>query len=121
VVDWRKVPWPLWAYAVLTLGSIPVVFVTTSVPVVFAIFTTVLLLCWTLFLLRGVRWLWLATLAIDGVSLIVDLATGAGTWHGHLISVVSLVLLLLPATREFFSSRERSPSSTQAAMSRSSV
>ncbi len=106
MIEWGKVPWSLWAYVVLTTGSIVVVVLTASVPVAPSIFSIVLFLVWDFFLLRAVRWLWIATVVVGALELVFSLGTGAGTWYGYLLGLIDLALLLLPATRQFFGIRE---------------
>ena len=105
MIEWGKVPWSLWAYSLLTTGSVIVVVLTASVPVAPSIFSIVLFLAWSFFLFRGVRWLWIATVVVGAVGLASNISTGAGTWYGYLLGLIDLGLLLLPITRRFFASR----------------
>jgi cell division protein FtsW (lipid II flippase) len=100
-IEPEKVPWSLWAYVAL-MGVSLVVLLTRSIHVEPAIFAVVFLGAWAYFLLRGVRWLWIATAVFLAVFLVVDLATASGTWFGDSTGLVQLVLLILPATRQFF-------------------
>lgn len=106
MIEWGKVPWSLWAYVVLTTGGIVVVVLTASVPVAPSIFAIALFLVWNFFLLRAVRWLWVATIVVGALELAFSLGTGAGTWYGYLLGLIDLGLLLLPVTRRFFGTRE---------------
>jgi hypothetical protein len=106
VIEWGKVPWSLWAYVVLTAGGIVVVVLTGSVPVAPSIFSIVLIFAWNFFLLRAVRWLWIATVVVGALEFAFSLSTGTGTWYGYLVGLIDLTLLLVPATRRFFGSRE---------------
>jgi hypothetical protein len=106
VIEWGKVPWSLWVYVGLTAGSIVVVVLTASVPVAPSIFSIVLILAWDFFLLKAIRWLWIATVVVGALELAFSLGTGAGTWYGYLLGLVDLALLLLPTTRRFFGMRE---------------
>lgn len=106
MIEWEKVPWPLWVYAALTLGEIFVLAFTVSTPVAPLIFSTVLILAWTFFLLRAIRWLWIATVVVDILGMGINLATDNGSWRGYLIGLIVLGLLLLPATRRFFAKGE---------------
>jgi hypothetical protein len=76
------------------------------VPAAPSIFSIVLILVWDFFLLRAVRWLWIATVVVGALELAFSLGTGAGTWYGCLLGLIDLALLLLPATRRFFGIRE---------------
>jgi hypothetical protein len=106
VFDWGKVPFPLRAYVVLTTGGIVVTALVASVPVVPAIFTIVTTLVWNFFLIRGVRWLWIVTIIVGALTIGFDLITSTGTWYGISLGLVSLALLVLPATRRFFQADE---------------
>ena len=104
MIEWRKVPWSLWAYVVLTTAGIILVVVkvsgsTPAAPLVFAI---VMILAWNFFLPRALRWLWIATAVFSAPLLALDFATGTGTWYGNSAGLVELGLLLLPFTRRFF-------------------
>lgn len=70
------------------------------------IFFVVFTLLWDFALLRGLRWVWLATLILGVGGLLINLMTGTGTWHGYLLSVVGYGLLLAAPTRRFFAKRE---------------
>lgn len=70
------------AYVVLTTGGVVVV-LTASVPVAPSIFSIALFLAWNFFLLRAVRWLWVAIVVVGALELAFNLGTGAGTWHGY--------------------------------------
>ena len=87
-------------------GHLLVLVFTVSTPVAPLIFSVVVILVWTFFLLRGVRWLWIATIALGLLGLTVNLVTDNGVWHGYLIGLMQLGLLLLPATRRFFDKGE---------------
>jgi hypothetical protein len=109
VITWGRVPWTLWLWAVGILAS-SVVFVVVVHHhsgwdhIVTVIMTLAILSLWPYFMFRGVRWLWIATVGFDALVLVIDLATGSGTWYGDLGGLVQLGLLLLPVTRRFFSS-----------------
>lgn len=100
----RKVPWSLWAFAVLSIVAIVVVEVRTigDTPAAPLIFFPAFILVWDFFLLSGFRWVWLLTIAFGAVTLVLNLATASSTWLGDSQTVVTLILLLLPVTRRFF-------------------
>ncbi len=102
MIEWGKVPWSLWAYVVLTTGGIVVVVLTASAPVTPLVFSVVFVLAWNFFLLRAVRWLWITTVAVFPLGFAFSLVTGTGTWHGYLIGLIEVGLLLHPSTRRFF-------------------
>jgi hypothetical protein len=112
VIDREAVSWTLWAYVgctVMNLGFFmarslssksvhhPVGIIVTSVAVV---------IFWDYFLLRGVRWLWIATIVVLAGGLLLDIATETILWWALVITVTQIVLLLLPTTRRFFERRE---------------
>ena len=101
MIDWRKVPWPLWAYCAITLLGALSIDTRVSGPAVALVLVPILTVVWLFYLLRGVRWLWFATLAIY-VLIIPEIVSGSVTWEGVVSTVVGLVLLLLPATRRYF-------------------
>jgi hypothetical protein len=53
------------------------------------------------FLLRGVRWLWIATIAFGILVLIAEVITGSSEWRSVGWSLFDLMLLLLPGTRRY--------------------
>ena len=79
-----------------------VTLLTVSVPLRPLVFFVVVTFAWNFFLLRALRWLWIVTLVVLLLAAATDLVTGGGTWYGHLIGLISVGLLLLPATRRFF-------------------
>jgi len=102
MINWRRVPWSLWAYVALTTVGSCVSVLTGSTPIAPLIFAVMLILVWNFFLLKGLRWLWIATAVLSALSIGFDLATDQGTWHGDVIGLIGLGLLLVPATRRFF-------------------
>lgn len=99
---WSEVPWSLWAFVVLTTGDVIVPVATASGPVALWIFLVAFILAWTYFLLRAVRWLWIATIVVFACFTVIDLLNGTATWYGTLLGLIELGLLLLPPTRRFF-------------------
>lgn len=57
------------------------------------------------FLLQGVRWLWIATIAVGVLVLLVEVISGSREWQGVIWSVIDLTLLLLPVTRRYVLNR----------------
>ncbi len=103
-IDWERVPWTLWAYVAISVAKLAVSLARLHGyrPAVIAV---IVLLVVDYFLLRGVWWLWVATAALLALGLVIDIATGRGSWWGDVIAIVDLVLLLLPPTRAFFADR----------------
>ncbi len=107
MIAWRRVPWTLWAFAVLTFAGLIVVFARASgdAPATVLIVYVVLILAWLYFLLRGARWVWMITVGVSLVGSLFDLTTGSGTWLGISSGLVGLVLLALPPTRRYVGAR----------------
>jgi hypothetical protein len=107
MIAWRRVPWTLWAFAVLTVAGVVVVLATTSADthVKALAFYVIFTAAWLYFLLRRVRWIWILTVGVELVGLLFDLITGTGTWFGVSSGVVGLVLLVLPPTRRYVGAR----------------
>jgi hypothetical protein len=95
---------PLWAFAVISTVDTAARSVDGSMRVAPAIFTIVVVILWNAGLLNGLRWLWIATVALLSVFLIVSLATEGIMWFGDLASLFMICLLVLPHTRRFFRS-----------------
>lgn len=110
MVEWGRVPWSLWAYVVLAIGDLAVVLLMRSISAAPLIFFIVFIFVWNYFLLRAVRWLWFATVALFALVLTIELITASGSWHGAAIGFIQLGLLLLPATRRFFGVVREAPS-----------
>jgi hypothetical protein len=103
----RRVPWTLWAFAVLTVAGLIVVIARASgsAPVTALVIYVVLTSAWLYFLLRGVRWVWTITVGVGLVGLLFDLITGSGTWLGVSSGLLGLLLMVLPATRRYVGAR----------------
>jgi hypothetical protein len=113
VIDWEAVPWSLWAYvgcAVVNLGFLMARSLnSTSVhhPARILVTSLVVWIIVNYFLLRGVWWLWIATVVLLAGGLFVDIAVGTILWWALVIAVIQIVLLLLPTTRRFFGREAR--------------
>jgi hypothetical protein len=107
MIAWRRVPWTLWCFAVLTVAGVIVVLARGSgdAHVKALAFYVVIAAAWLYFLLRGVRWVWMVTVGVELVGLLFDLITGSGTWLGDSSGLVGLMLMLLPATRRYVGAR----------------
>lgn len=62
----------------------------------------VVVLAWLYFLLKGIRWIWIATVGIYVLGFIPEIISGSLTWQGVILSLVGLMLLILPVTRRYF-------------------
>ena len=101
VIEWQRVPLSLWAVCVLLLLEALAIAVAVSGPVILVALTPPLALFWCYFLLKGVRWLWFATV-LASILAIPGALFGSAPWRIAL-SLLGLVLVLLPATRSYFS------------------
>jgi hypothetical protein len=103
MMDWRQIPWPLWIYSAITLlGAILIEFRAHGPFLAKALYPIVMLV-WLYFLLKGVRWIWIVTVGIYIVGLIPYLISGSLKWQGIALSLIGILLLLLPVTRQYFS------------------
>jgi hypothetical protein len=103
VAEWGKAPWTLWAYVGISLATTFVVtIVVSSTPVAPRLFFVVFEVVVCFFLLRRVRWLWLLTIAFILLDFLLGTIEDKLKWYGIAQGMVALVLLLHPATREFF-------------------
>lgn len=103
MIEWRRVPWPLWIYsAVMLLGAI-LIEVKAHGPILAKALYPLVVLAWLYFLLKGVRWVWIVTVGIYVLGLIPYLISGSLKWQGVALSLIALLLLLLPVTRRYFS------------------
>lgn len=105
MIEWRRVPWPLWGYSAVILLGVILVEVNAHTPIPARALFAVAMLAWLYFLLKGVRWVWIVTVGLYVLGLIPDLISGSLKWQGVALSVIGLTLLLLPVTRRYFSSR----------------
>jgi len=101
-IEVDAVPWSLWVWVALLAVATVHLFARVPSPARTVIFGIALLGAWAYFLLRGVRWLWMVTIAYLAIFIVIDLATGDGTWWGDGIGVIQLGLLLIAPTRRFF-------------------
>jgi hypothetical protein len=108
VIDWRQVPWSLWAFEGVLLANLVVIEATVSAPVGPLVFAPFLILLWAYAMLRGIRWLWFCTLAIYVVT-IPEIVLGSVSWAGSGLTILGLVFLLLPATRHYFARANQTP------------
>jgi hypothetical protein len=113
VIDWEAIPWSLWAYvgcAVVNVGILVARSLSsTSVhhPARIVISSVVVGVLVNYFLLRGVWWLWVATVIFLAGGLLLDVALGTILWWALVLAVVQIALLLSPTTRRFFGREAR--------------
>lgn len=110
-IAWRRIPWPLWVYAVATLVAVMWIEIDTHGPVLGKVLFPIVMGAWLCCLFKGVRWVWIATIGISVLGFVPDAITGSLTVRGVSGSLIGLVLLMLPVTRRHFSARTAPASS----------
>jgi hypothetical protein len=104
VSDRRKVPWPLWLFTALALVPAILIEVEVHGSIAAKVLYPFMVFAWFFFLLRGVRWVWIGTLAVTVLGFVPDLIAGSLTWQGVVGGAITIGLLLLPVTRRHFAS-----------------
>jgi hypothetical protein len=100
-IDPRRVPLSLWAFdGVLVIGAF-MIFVRSSVPVGPIVFGVFFVSAWSYLLLKGIRWIWLATVTIYLLN-VPWIALGSASWETIVTTMIGLSLLVLPSTRGYF-------------------
>lgn len=107
MIDWRRVPWTLWLWALLLLAGTVQIEIAAAIHVKLRVFVVLFVLGWIYLLFRGIRNVWIGTLALFVFSVPVELVTDLASNHspnalGWAISLVQFALLVLPVTRRFF-------------------
>lgn len=103
MLKWREVPWPLWIYSAVMLVGMILIEAEAHGPILAKALYPFVMLAWLYFLLKGVRWIWIVTVGTYVLGLIPYLISGSLKWQGVFLSLIGLMLLLLPATRRYFS------------------
>jgi hypothetical protein len=102
VIEWGRVPWPLWVYVAVGLAAVVGNAIQKSTRASLAIPAILFLLMWDIGLLRGIRWVWMLVIGVNVLFLAVNLIFGPRAWYDIVIYVVFPLLLLHPLTRKFF-------------------
>lgn len=102
MIEWRRVPLSLWAFCVLLLIEALAFVVTVSGSAILVALTPPVAFVWCYLLLRGVRWLWFATVVVS-VLAILGALSGSASWRSYALTLIGVTLLLLPSTRSYFS------------------
>ena len=103
MIEWRRVPWPLWIYSAVAFFDLLRLEFRVHGPALAMVIYTAFSIAWLYFLLRGVRWIWLGTVALLVLGLAYDLVAGSLLRWVAALGVIELILLLLPVTRSYFS------------------
>src|ERR1700712_4100193 len=109
MIEWRRVPWPLWVFSAVVLLSVILIEVKAHGPIAAKALYPIIMFAWLYFLLKGTRWVWIVTVGIYALGLIVYLISGSLNWQSVAWSLIGLLLLLLPVTRRYFSSLAVAP------------
>lgn len=104
MIEWGRVPWSLWLYVLPSVALSGWFVFQVSGPITAQVLFSAIVLTWAFFLLRGVCWLWIATVAVGVLSFISGLIIGPQTWYGIAGGAISIGLLLVPPTRRYFTS-----------------
>lgn len=102
MIKWRLVPWPLWVYSAGVLVGIVLIEIAHG-PIGVKVFYPAFVLGWLYFLLKGVRWVWIVTVGLGVLGFIPYLISGSISLMGLVWGLLTVVLLLLPVTRRYFS------------------
>lgn len=109
MIDWGKVPWPLWVFAALNVAGAVLIEVEASGSILTKVLFVGFLGAWLFFLLRGVRWVWIGTLVVILLGFLADLVSRSLVWHDIVLGLFGPVLLLLPVTRRYFARMDSLP------------
>lgn len=102
MIEWKRVPWSLWAYCgVVLLGTVRLE-IEAHGPVGVKGFFFLVMIVWLYLLFKGTRWVWGITVVIYVLGFVSFLGSGSLSATTGISSVAGLVLLLLPATRRYF-------------------
>lgn len=101
LLERRRIPWPLWVFAGWSLWVAIMLEIRVRGPIAAQVLFAALTLAWLYFLLRGVRWIWMTTIGICGLSLLSEVIFDSIDWQGFLVSLIGLLLLVLPITRQY--------------------
>jgi membrane protein implicated in regulation of membrane protease activity len=74
-------------------------------PIAVKVLFPLVMLAYLYFLLQGIRWLWIATIAVGVLGLVLEVISGSLDWQGVIWSLLDFTLLLLPVTRRYFQDR----------------
>jgi len=102
VFEWRRIPWPLWLYSGVVLMSTALVEAKASGPIAAKLLFPAVMLVWLYFLLRGVRWVWVVTIAVDVLGLVSYVTSGSLDWKAVILGLFGITLLVLPVTWRYF-------------------
>ena len=104
MIDWKRVPWSLWAYSAFVFLGVAWILVRAHGPIPIKVLYPCFMLAWLYFLLRGVRWVWIVTVGVYVLGLLPYLISGSLSFQVVALTLIGLLFLVLPATRRYFSS-----------------
>jgi len=104
MIEWKRVPWPLWVYSAGTLLGTSLIEANTHGPIPAMVLYPFVMLAWLYGLLKGKRLIWIVTVGISVLGFVPDVILGGLKWQGVILGLIGLALLLLPVTRQYFSS-----------------
>ena len=114
MIEWGRVPWPLWFFVVLTAGVVTWAGLQVSGPIAAQLLFGAVTVAWLFSLLSGIRWVWIVTVAFNVLTSCINLAieaAGHSPWYQVALMVAVsagyIGLLLLPTTCRFFGGRRR--------------
>lgn len=102
MIEWRRVPWTLWVYSAFVLAGVILIEVEVHGRVPSKVLFPFVMFVWLIFLLNGVRWVWLVTVGLSVLWFVGDLISGSFTLQGTALGLIEPALLLLPTTRRYF-------------------
>lgn len=106
MIDWKKVPWTLYAYALLVLIEAGLVGARVHGLVAVRVLFLSFMVGWLFLLFAGIRWVWIVTVSITALAFVPEALGGSLQWHGVVFGLAALGLLCFPGTRRFFNRRK---------------
>jgi hypothetical protein len=79
-----------------------VVVVATHGPALPRVLFVGIFLGWAVLLLRGIRWIWIATILLFALGLLAQVLSANIRWIGIILIIVDFALLIHPLTRRFY-------------------
>lgn len=96
-------PWPLWVYSTKLVAEMVLIEVSIRGQLLPRVIFPFVIFTWLFFLLKGVRWIWIAAIGLSILSFVLGVISDHLEWQSAALGLFSLALLLLPVTRRYFS------------------